>query len=116
MRNYSLYLKQTIDYSNKCNNFQIKRGHYTYSPLFYKLQFPNFATMDIRVRIGLRLKELRIQKKISQEKFSFICELDRTYIASIEQGKRNVSIANIEKIAKALNLSVYDFFKSDLFE
>lgn len=71
--------------------------------------------MDIRVKIGKRLRELRTKEELSQEKFSFICELDRTYIASIEQGKRNVSIANIEKIAKALDMSVYDFFKSELF-
>lgn len=72
--------------------------------------------MDIKVKIGIRLRELRKQKGLSQEKFSFVCELDRTYIASIEQGKRNVSIANIEKIAKALDMSVYEFFKSDLFK
>ena len=72
--------------------------------------------MDIRLKIGIRLKELRIEKRLSQEKFSFICELDRTYIASIEQGKRNVSIVNIKKIAKSLDMSVYEFFKSDLFK
>lgn len=72
--------------------------------------------MDIRVKIGKRLRDLRTKKKLSQEKFSFICELDRTYIASIEQGKRNVSIANIEKIAIALDMSVSEFFKSDLFK
>lgn len=72
--------------------------------------------MDIRNKIGKRLKELRTEKGLSQEKFSFMCELDRTYIASIEQGKRNVSIANIEKIAKALDMSVYDFLNSDLFK
>ena len=72
--------------------------------------------MDIRTKIGKRLKELRNEKGLSQEKFSFICELDRTYIARIGQGKRNVSIANIEKIAKALDMSVYQFFKSDLFK
>ena len=72
--------------------------------------------MDIRIKIGKRLRELRTEKGLSQEKFSFICELDRTYIASIEQGKRNVSIANIEKIAKALDMSVYNFFNSDLFK
>ena len=58
----------------------------------------------------MRLKELRNEKGLSQEKFSFICELDRTYIASIEQGKRNVSVANIEKIAKALDVKVKDLF------
>ncbi len=72
--------------------------------------------MDIKEKIGARLKELRKNKGLSQEKFAFECELDRTYIASIEQGKRNVSIANIEKIANALNMSLNDFFKSDLFK
>ena len=72
--------------------------------------------MDIRIKIGKRLRELRTKKGLSQEKFSFICELDRTYIASIEQGKRNVSVANIEKIAKALDMSVYEFFKTESFK
>lgn len=67
------------------------------------------------MKIGIRIKELRNEKGLSQEKLSYVCELDRTYIASIEQGKRNVSIANIEKIATALNISICDFFKSDLF-
>ncbi len=72
--------------------------------------------MDIRIKIGIRLKELRNEKGLSQEKFSFVCELDRTYIASIEQGKRNVSVANIEKISKAFDMSIYEFFNSDLFK
>jgi transcriptional regulator with XRE-family HTH domain len=72
--------------------------------------------MDIRIKIGIRLKELRNEKGLSQEKFSFVCELDRTYIASIEQGKRNVSVANIEKISKAFDMSIFDFFNSDLFK
>ncbi|MEA5534224.1 helix-turn-helix transcriptional regulator [Crocosphaera sp. XPORK-15E] len=41
--------------------------------------------------------------------------IDRTYIASIENGKRNVSIENIEKIASALSLSITEFFDSELF-
>jgi transcriptional regulator with XRE-family HTH domain len=71
--------------------------------------------MDAKMKIGMRLRELRKTKGLSQEKFSFVCNLDRTYIASIEQGKRNVSIANIEKIAHALNISVKEFFNHDLF-
>jgi transcriptional regulator with XRE-family HTH domain len=84
--------------------------------LFHKLQNLNFAIMDIRNKIGIRLRELRNEKGLSQEKFSFACELDRTYIASIEQGRRNVSIANIEKIAKALNITIYDFFNTNSFQ
>jgi transcriptional regulator with XRE-family HTH domain len=72
--------------------------------------------MDIRIKIGIRLKELRNEKGLSQEKFSYVCELDRTYIASIEQGKRNVSVANIEKISKAFEMSIFDFFNADLFK
>jgi len=72
--------------------------------------------VDIKEKIGIRLRELRKLKGFSQERFAFECELDRTYIASIEQGKRNVSIVNIEKIAKALNMSVYDFFEKDIFK
>lgn len=69
----------------------------------------------VQVKIGLRLKELRKARGLSQEKFAFKCELDRTYIASIEQGKRNVSIVNIEKITNALNVSLTDFFNHELF-
>ncbi len=72
--------------------------------------------MNIKSKIGQRLRELRKKKGLSQEKFSFECDLDRTYIASIEQGKRNVSIENIEKIAKALDMSVSEFFNCDLFK
>jgi len=72
--------------------------------------------MNVKSKIGQRLRELRKQKGLSQEKFSFECDLDRTYIASIEQGKRNVSIENIEKIAKALDMSVSEFFNCDLFK
>ncbi|MDR2684384.1 MAG: helix-turn-helix domain-containing protein [Prevotellaceae bacterium] len=72
--------------------------------------------MNIKEKVGHRLRELRTAKGLSQEKFSFECELDRTYIASIEQGRRNVSIANIEKIAEAFDMSVSEFFNSNLFQ
>ena len=72
--------------------------------------------MNIKEKIGIRLRELRTEKQLSQESFSFECNLDRTYIAGIELGKRNVSIVNIEKIAKAFNLSISNFFNSPLFK
>lgn len=72
--------------------------------------------MEIQVKIGIRLRELRKATGLSQEKFAFECELDRTYIASIEQGKRNVSAVNIEKIANALHISVFEFFNHDIFK
>ena len=72
--------------------------------------------MNIKVKIGKRVRELRNAKGLSQEKFALECDLDRTYIASIEQGRRNVSIANIEKIAKAFNISIFELFNTSLFK
>jgi transcriptional regulator with XRE-family HTH domain len=84
--------------------------------LIDKQQLWTFVPMQIQVKIGIRLRELRKATGLSQEKFAFECELDRTYIASIEQGKRNISAANIEKIANALQISVFEFFNHDLFK
>ena len=53
----------------------------------------------IQVAFGKRIKELRKQTGLSQEKFALKIGMDRTYYASIESGKRNVSLKNIEKIA-----------------
>ncbi len=66
--------------------------------------------MDIRIKIGLRIRELRKAKGLSQEQLALLAEIDRTYMASVENGKRNVAIVNIEKIIKALDISFKDFF------
>ena len=63
------------------------------------------------MKIGNRIRELRHQNKLSQEQFAHICDLDRTYIASIELGKRNVSIVNLEKIANAFDIKLSEFFE-----
>jgi len=70
----------------------------------------------IKENIGLRIKDLRSKVKISQEELALRADLDRTYINSVENGKRNISIVNIEKIAFALNLSIRAFFNSDRFK
>ena len=51
----------------------------------------------ITKRLGMRIQELRKQTGLSQEKFSLQIGMDRTYFASVEAGKRNVSINNIKK-------------------
>lgn len=66
--------------------------------------------MDIKILVGKRVKELRNRLGISQEELADIAELDRTYITSVECGKRNISIVNIEKLAKALQVSLTEFF------
>lgn len=62
-------------------------------------------------RFGQRIKEIRNNQGISQEKFALLIDMDRTYYASVENGKRNVSINNIEKIAKGFNISLEELFK-----
>ena len=65
---------------------------------------------NIKTKFGKRVKELRIQKNFSQEKFAQKCNLHRTYISDIERGERNVSIENIHKIAKALGIMESELF------
>ena len=64
----------------------------------------------ITVLLGQRIKELRIKIGDSQEKFALKINMDRTYYASVESGKRNISIINIKKIADGLGVSLSDLF------
>lgn len=57
-------------------------------------------------RIGNKIRELRTEAGLSQEKLAFACDLDRTYIGSVERGERNISVINLRKIAKALNQEI----------
>lgn len=66
--------------------------------------------MDIKLLVGRRVRELRKTIGISQEELADMVGLDRTYITSVECGKRNISIVNIEKLANALKVSLKDFF------
>ena len=84
--------------------------------MIYSQQVVNFVTVDIKLKIGERIKELREKTEMSQKDLAYAADLDRSYIASIENGQRNVSIVNIEKIAVALNITVKEFFKSNNFE
>ena len=64
--------------------------------------------VDIQKRFGERLRQLRKQKDLSQEQLAAKADLHRTYISDIERGARNVSLQNIEKIAKALGMNTKD--------
>lgn len=62
--------------------------------------------LDPKMRVGLRIKELRAGLGLSQEAFAYSIEMSRTYFAEVETGKRNVSIENIERIAGGLGVSL----------
>ena len=54
----------------------------------------------------MRIRDLRLAKELSQEALAFDCGLDRTYISGIERGRRNVSLRNIEILARKLGVSL----------
>ena len=71
--------------------------------------------LDTKMRVGLRIKELRNALGYSQETLAYSIEMSRTYFAEVETGKRNISIENIDRIAQGLGVSLKEFFNSDLF-
>jgi transcriptional regulator with XRE-family HTH domain len=72
--------------------------------------------MEIKSKIGQRIKFLREQASMSQKDLAYTADLDRSYIASVESGCRNISIVNIAKIANALNVPLKDFFNATEFD
>lgn len=67
----------------------------------------------LRQIFAYNLRKRRVQLEISQEELAYLCGLHRTYISDIERCRRNISIDNIEKIARALNISSYQLLKED---
>lgn len=70
----------------------------------------------IQKQVGLRIKEIRQSKKLTQEKCSLDVELDRTYWSSVERGLRNISINNLNKICIFFGITLREFFDSDIFK
>jgi transcriptional regulator with XRE-family HTH domain len=72
---------------------------------------PTESWRALRVRFGQRVLELRKEQGYSQEKYAYVCELDRTYVGGIERGERNLSLRNIERIAKTLEISLAELME-----
>ncbi|MES2381944.1 MAG: helix-turn-helix transcriptional regulator [Bacteroidota bacterium] len=72
--------------------------------------------MDISEKVGIRLKSLRKELNITQEKLAEKADLDTTYISEVENGKRNITIASLQKILLALDQSFVSFFNDKVFE
>ncbi len=67
--------------------------------------------IDIVIKFGKRVKDIRLKKHLSQGKLAKILDVHPSYISGIERGLTNMSLKNIEKIAKSLNVSVIDLLK-----
>jgi transcriptional regulator with XRE-family HTH domain len=70
-------------------------------------------TDQILKRFGQKVRAVRKMKNLSQEALADRSELDRTYIGGVERGERNISLINIEKIAKALEVDMKDLFDNE---
>lgn len=65
---------------------------------------------DILINFGRQIRDLRIARKLSQEQLADKAGLHRTYIGMIERAEKNISLLNIEKISKALNVEIKNLF------
>lgn len=65
----------------------------------------------IQKTFGQKIQRLRKERGLSQEKFALLIDMDRTYYASVEAGKRNISIVNIKKIADGFGVSLAELFE-----
>lgn len=65
----------------------------------------------ILLKYGQVIRKIRLEKNISQEMLADLSGLHRTYMSDVELGKRNVSLENIDRIAKALEVSISDIFR-----
>jgi transcriptional regulator with XRE-family HTH domain len=68
--------------------------------------------LNVRIRFGRAIRRIREKQAINQEEAAERCGLHRTYYSGIERGIRNVSLVNIEKIAKGLKKTLPELFKA----
>lgn len=71
--------------------------------------------MDIKAKVGQRIKDLRKNLGLTQEALAYKADLDKTYVNEVENGKRNISIVNLEKLIIALDLDIGAFFQAEHF-
>lgn len=64
----------------------------------------------ILLAFGQRVQELRKQRNLSQEQLAELAGVHRTYIGMIERAEKNITLYNINRIAKALKVEIKDFF------
>lgn len=67
--------------------------------------------MNLQRKFGLVIKEIRLEKGLSQESLANQSDIDRTYISDIEKGERNISLKIIERLCETLQISLSELFK-----
>lgn len=67
---------------------------------------------EVLIKFGQKVRSERTKLNLSQEELASRAGVHRTYIGMIERGEKNITLENIEKIAKALKINIADFFNS----
>jgi len=80
--------------------------------LFFEQLIQNMS--ELTITLGLRVREQRKLRKISQEKLALLCNIDRSYMGRIERGEVNLTIEKIYQLAKALGVSAKDLLPDDV--
>ena len=70
-----------------------------------------FMKKEILIKFGKQIRKERLKQKLTQEELAAKAGVHRTYIGMIERAEKNITLENIEKIARALNLKIEDIFK-----
>ncbi len=65
---------------------------------------------EVLIKFGKRIKQLREERGISQEKLGELAKVHRTYVGMIERGEKNITLTNIEKFSKALKVNIQKLF------
>lgn len=68
---------------------------------------------EVLILFGKKVRELRITNELSQEALAEKSGLHRNYVGMVERGERNPSLINIDKLAKALNVNLFEIFLTD---
>ena len=79
-----------------------------YSKVYEKEEHNDKAYL---IALGKKIKDLRLQKKLSQTEIAYRCGFDKSNYNTIESGKRNVTVVSLLKISKALDIDLIDLFR-----
>ena len=69
--------------------------------------------MEARKQLAQNIRQYRVARNLSQENLAEKADLHRTYIGSVERGERNISVNNIERIARALDIEIIELFSNN---
>lgn len=70
-----------------------------------------YKKSEISIKFGAKVREIRISKKLSQEQLAHLADVHRTYVGMIERAEKNITLINVDKIAKALKVNIVELVK-----